>query len=424
MFKAVRGTRHCSRQQDLADFSCLAILIDHEATLDFHDGEGLSLLWYAARYARADCLRLLARKGASPDYVQRQRPHDSTLHMAADYGHLDVVKALIDSNVNTDALNDHHETALHCAANQGHVDIVRVLMDRGVDIDVRNQRKETALDRARRAQRTGRETAGHRAVCELLEAVLLASPRSISAKVFNGSGSDDLERLGTSSTAQMQGEASQRTSPQYHDGDEFTQVENAGASPAILSTGSGTVGDHDSSSQQPAITSSNSTANISEDLDTIHGTRIVRGGKLRKWLFDPSSGGTSRYMTLTRHELLFFESYEDWVNNRNPRARAKLSWIMVMRLYDQYPNTLHLVSITRGVFVEGYEVQFERHQGTNIWEERISRRISRINRQGQGVADHVVRESLYETVSGLREEPIRARHIIRRYRELGLPGPR
>ena len=56
---------------------------------------------------------------------------------AAENGHLDICRLLIDKGAQLEAKTSNGWTPLHCAADQGHVEIVRLFCDRGADVEAR-----------------------------------------------------------------------------------------------------------------------------------------------------------------------------------------------------------------------------------------------------------------------------------------------
>ncbi|MGL9757811.1 MAG: ankyrin repeat domain-containing protein [Wolbachia sp.] len=70
------------------------------------------------------------------------------LTIAAEYGHVDIVKVLLEKGANVNEKDFHGCTALHFAAKYGHVDIVEVLLKEGAKVDSVDQCKRTPLHNA------------------------------------------------------------------------------------------------------------------------------------------------------------------------------------------------------------------------------------------------------------------------------------
>ncbi|XP_023672622.1 ankyrin repeat and sterile alpha motif domain-containing protein 1B isoform X1 [Paramormyrops kingsleyae] len=105
----------------------------HHASLNGHRDVVLKLLQFEASTNVADS------KGCFP------------LHLAAWKGDVEIVRILIrhgPSHCRVNEQNHENETALHCAAQYGHSEVVRVLLEELTDPTMRNNHSETALDLA------------------------------------------------------------------------------------------------------------------------------------------------------------------------------------------------------------------------------------------------------------------------------------
>lgn len=106
-----------------------------EASLDAPatNCSGRTLLWYACAEDRASYARVLVEEGASVDFGE---DGNIPLHVAAERGHAEVVRTLVEVGVDVrKARRDTGETALHRAARNGHVDVVRILVKAGAEVD-------------------------------------------------------------------------------------------------------------------------------------------------------------------------------------------------------------------------------------------------------------------------------------------------
>jgi len=86
---------------------------------------------------------------ASPSAIKRVNARGATgLHLASQFGHLEIVRTLLDSGVEIDAKDGSIETALSRACSAGYEDIVELLLGRGADRQVQGKKYGTALQAA------------------------------------------------------------------------------------------------------------------------------------------------------------------------------------------------------------------------------------------------------------------------------------
>ncbi len=136
-------------------------LLDFGAAVDGRGaGDWTSPLMTALAFGYRDAAEALARRGARVDSLAaaaglgrledaRQRlataandDRHRALALAAQLGHADVVRLLLDAGEDPDCYNpkgNHgHSTPLHQAALSGHLDVVRLLVERGARLDIRD----------------------------------------------------------------------------------------------------------------------------------------------------------------------------------------------------------------------------------------------------------------------------------------------
>ncbi|WP_264702492.1 ankyrin repeat domain-containing protein [Wolbachia endosymbiont (group A) of Volucella inflata] len=63
----------------------------------------------------------------------------TTLHYAAGEGCLEVVKFLINEEINVNIINGYGSTALHNAAYRGDLEIIKLLLEKGANPTIRNK---------------------------------------------------------------------------------------------------------------------------------------------------------------------------------------------------------------------------------------------------------------------------------------------
>ncbi|KRT81349.1 Ankyrin repeat-containing protein [Oryctes borbonicus] len=111
-----------------------------------------SVLHCAVRANAVACVRLFTAEGA--DVGQVEYSGLSPIHLAADLGHVQCLKIMLEAkgnNVNAKT-RERDLTALHLAAEGGYVECIEVLLEKGADTNVKNHRGQTPLHLAARAQ--------------------------------------------------------------------------------------------------------------------------------------------------------------------------------------------------------------------------------------------------------------------------------
>ncbi|XP_039195248.1 ankyrin repeat and SAM domain-containing protein 1A isoform X16 [Crotalus tigris] len=113
------------------------------------DSTGYSPLHHAALNGHKDVVEVLLRNDALTNVADCKGCYP--LHLAAWKGDAEIVKLLIHqgpSHTKVNEQNNDNETALHCAAQYGHTEVVKVLLEELTDPTMRNNKFETPLDLA------------------------------------------------------------------------------------------------------------------------------------------------------------------------------------------------------------------------------------------------------------------------------------
>jgi ankyrin repeat protein len=145
------------------------MLLDHGAALEGPESKWQSALMTALAFGFVDTARALVRRGAAVEFLPAAaglgsladarrllpeadaRSRHAALALAAQHGHADVVRLLLDagedpSRYNPDGFHA-HSTPLHQAVWSEHMDVVRLLVERGARLDLRDTVYEgTPLD--------------------------------------------------------------------------------------------------------------------------------------------------------------------------------------------------------------------------------------------------------------------------------------
>ena len=106
--------------------------------------DGITPLHMAAQEGHLDIVRYLVERGA--DFNQADKWGQTPLHAAAYNGHIEVVRYLIEGKGADFNLADRwNQTPLHLAACYGHTEVVRYLIERGADFNQVDNEGETPL---------------------------------------------------------------------------------------------------------------------------------------------------------------------------------------------------------------------------------------------------------------------------------------
>ena len=84
---------------------------------------------------RGDVRALLDLLNSPRNPNARNEEGDTPMHIAATFGHFDMVQWLIHAGAEIDAWDPEGQMPIHSAADGGHLDIVRFFLTMGVDID-------------------------------------------------------------------------------------------------------------------------------------------------------------------------------------------------------------------------------------------------------------------------------------------------
>jgi hypothetical protein len=103
----------------------------------------LPTIHHAAQAGDISNVARFLREGV--DVEDQNETKNTPLHIAALYGHLDIVVFLSLKNANFNAVNELNYTPLHYAACWGHTKIVKFLVSKGVKVDALSNKSRTPL---------------------------------------------------------------------------------------------------------------------------------------------------------------------------------------------------------------------------------------------------------------------------------------
>jgi ankyrin repeat protein len=115
----------------------------------------------AAWYGHVEVVRVLLEGGA--DVLRGDTDNGTALHYAAREGRLEVCRLLLDGGARVNTVGYKKYSALHWAAWNGQLSVVQLLVERGADVRLNDADGLTAADRAR--------SDGHTLVADWLDSV-------------------------------------------------------------------------------------------------------------------------------------------------------------------------------------------------------------------------------------------------------------
>jgi ankyrin repeat protein len=154
VFMAVLALGLAAQSQDIfdllrkGDVPAVKALVEKSPQLvDARDGNGMTLLHYAAIGGSADLINYVIDKGAKVELQDAQRK--TPLHLAAMNDRQDAAAALLKRGAAIDARDDYLRTALIlCARERGQAPTGRVLIEAGADVNAADKFGSTALELA------------------------------------------------------------------------------------------------------------------------------------------------------------------------------------------------------------------------------------------------------------------------------------
>ena len=140
------------------DEAIVQLLIEAPGGQEILKRYGGDALWLAASAGQASTVKALASAGV---HLEGKGPYGTSLTRAAENGHREVVKALIELGADINAGGYRGKTALMEAAANGHADIVRDLVESGAAVNQKDEYHDTAIMIAGRT--------GHSNIVEILK---------------------------------------------------------------------------------------------------------------------------------------------------------------------------------------------------------------------------------------------------------------
>ena len=139
---------HAAAKSGDVDEVAALLSMDNRLTRTF-DTDGWSPLHLAAHYGHAEVVALLLHNNAPVDLRSTNQMANTALHAALAGRRADVVKVLLDAGADVNAKQHGGWNALHAAAASGDRQLVELLLSRGADASAVNDAGVTAAAIAR-----------------------------------------------------------------------------------------------------------------------------------------------------------------------------------------------------------------------------------------------------------------------------------
>ncbi|KAK5643951.1 hypothetical protein RI129_007796 [Pyrocoelia pectoralis] len=118
------------------DDEIISMLLQNNADVEMKDYQGETALHYAFHYNRQKCVtQFLNRNTKIANISVTDSTGATILHWAANKGDEDIVKLLLDFEVQVDMGDNDGKTPLHCACQKGHLNVVHRLALHGADLN-------------------------------------------------------------------------------------------------------------------------------------------------------------------------------------------------------------------------------------------------------------------------------------------------
>lgn len=125
--------------------SFLDMLLSLGASLDGWDSFELTPLATSIMYDKIDMFQILLEAGADLDDVNRYRMEGTSLHVAAIFGRISIMKIILQYDINVNDVDLVGWTALHIACRNKSKTIVELLLEKDADVNVKNNDGYTPL---------------------------------------------------------------------------------------------------------------------------------------------------------------------------------------------------------------------------------------------------------------------------------------
>ncbi|KAJ3123096.1 hypothetical protein HK098_002219 [Nowakowskiella sp. JEL0407] len=111
------------------------LLLDAGANVDAANELGYTALHLTSSDGNVECASLLLKHGASID-LQNHLTNETALTLAIDYGHIDIVKILLENNANPNLIGKNLRSPLLIAVENHHNEVIELLLSKSADVNL------------------------------------------------------------------------------------------------------------------------------------------------------------------------------------------------------------------------------------------------------------------------------------------------
>ena len=123
---------------------CVKLLVATKIAINKTDSSGMTPLHWAITKGHITCVTLLLEHGADPN-MRNIIADNTALILAVETGSSEIVRLLINSQCNVNAVTTTGKSALHEAADRGYLDICELLIPCGAYVDMQTSEGDTPL---------------------------------------------------------------------------------------------------------------------------------------------------------------------------------------------------------------------------------------------------------------------------------------
>uniref|UniRef100_A0A8C9EXN2 Uncharacterized protein n=1 Tax=Pavo cristatus TaxID=9049 RepID=A0A8C9EXN2_PAVCR len=105
------------------------VLLAKKGRLGVKDMDGCTPMHYAAIKGNTEVVKILLTSRKNKNIDDRNIWRKTALHIAAEYGHSDLINLLLSDGAAINALDSNKDTPLHCACKVGHLNAVNSLIN-------------------------------------------------------------------------------------------------------------------------------------------------------------------------------------------------------------------------------------------------------------------------------------------------------